>query len=59
MSAAFDPAVPPEQGLVVVSANRLLGLTDPADRYRDLREGRAPAARVGANWLVFDLGPRR
>jgi 4-amino-4-deoxy-L-arabinose transferase-like glycosyltransferase len=54
--AAFDPAVPPDEGLVVVSANRLLGLTDTADRYRSLREGRAPVARVGANWLVFDLG---
>lgn len=57
--AAFDPVQPPAQGLVVVSANRLLGLTDTEDRYRGLRETRAPVGRIGANWLVFDLDQGR
>ena len=55
--AAFEPATLPEEGLVVVGVNRLLGLTDPG-RYQRLRDGYAPVGRVGANWLVFDLGHR-
>jgi hypothetical protein len=56
--AAFEPLVLPEEGLVVVSTNRVQGTMDPRP-YRRLRDEYEPVDRIGRNWLVYDLARNR
>jgi 4-amino-4-deoxy-L-arabinose transferase-like glycosyltransferase len=53
-----EPDVLPDAGLVIVRANRLVGLGDP-ETYRRLREHYDPVGNVGYNWLIYDLGRKR
>jgi hypothetical protein len=48
----------PRAGLLLVAANKLVGLHDP-ERYRWLREGFEPAGHVGYSYLVFRVSPAR
>lgn len=55
---AFEPAVLPASGGVVVSASRLQGIPD-RDTYRVLRDQYDPVGNVGYAYLVYDLGRPR
>ena len=50
----FDPEHP-KAGFVVISANELLGITAPPERYRWLREKLKPVAHVAYSFLVFEV----
>ena len=53
-----EPDVLPPNGVVVVRANRLVGIGDP-ETYRVLREQYDPVGNVGYNWLIYDLAKKR
>jgi 4-amino-4-deoxy-L-arabinose transferase-like glycosyltransferase len=54
----IEPDVLPNAGLVIVRANRLVGIGDP-ETYRLLREHYDPVGSVGYNWMIYDLGRKR
>jgi hypothetical protein len=50
----FDPEHP-KAGVVVISANELVGITAPPERYSWFREKLKPVAHVAYSFLVFDI----
>jgi hypothetical protein len=52
--AAFEPAEPPA-GMVIISVDRLTGVRDSPDWYRDLSRRLEPVDHIAYCYLVYDL----
>jgi len=45
----------PSRGEVIISANYLVGISAPPDKYRWIRENYQPVDTIGYSWLVFSI----
>jgi len=45
----------PVSGEIIVSANNLVGITAPADKYLWLRQGYRPAGTIAYSWLLYQV----